>query len=150
MMDLLQDAVYWHWWVLAVVLIILEILSPAVFFLWLGISAAVVGLLMLLLPGMGWELQMLLFAVFSVASVALWRYYLKSHPTASDQPRLNRRGEQYIGRTFTLHEPIVNGYGKVKVDDSTWKIIGDDCPEGVKVRVTGVDGVMLEVKREDS
>ncbi len=148
-MDLLQDAVYWHWWVLAVVLIILEILSPAVFFLWLGISAVVVGLLLLLLPDMGWELQMLLFAVFSVASVALWRNYLKSHPTESDQPRLNRRGEQYIGRTFTLHEPIVNGYGKIKVDDSTWKVIGDDCQEGARVRVTGVDGVMLEVKRED-
>jgi hypothetical protein len=38
----------------------------------------------------------------------------------SDQPKLNRRGEQYVGRTFTLEEPIVNGHGKIRVDDSTW------------------------------
>jgi inner membrane protein len=147
-MDLLGEATYWHWWILAVALIILEILSPAIFFLWLGISAGVVGLLLLLLPAMGWEWQMLLFSLFSVASVGLWRSYQKLHPTKSDQPRLNRRGEQYIDRVFTLAEPIINGYGKIKVDDSTWKVKGDDCPEGEMVRVTGVDGVMLEVERE--
>ncbi len=150
MMDLLQDATYWHWWVLGVVLIILEIISPAVFFLWMGISAGVVGVLVLLFPSMGWELQMLLFAVFSVASIVFWRNYLKTHPTESDQPTLNRRGEQYVGRLFTLKEPVVNGFGKIRVDDSTWKIAGADCPAGTKVRVTGVDGVILEVTADES
>ncbi len=150
MIDLLQDATYWHWWVLAVVLVILEIISPAVFFLWMGISAGVVGLLVLLFPSMGWEPQLLLFSIFSVASVALWRNYLKKNPTKSDQPRLNRRGEQYVGRTFTLEEPLVNGFGKIRVDDSTWKIAGEDCPEGTKVQVTGVDGVVLQVKAAGS
>lgn len=150
MLGLLQEASYWHWWVLAVILIILEIVSPAVFFLWLGISAALVGLLLLLMPSMGWELQMLLFSVFSVASIALWRNYLKSHPTESDQPSLNRRGEQYVGRTFTLDGPVVNGFGKIRVDDTTWKVAGGDCPAGTKVRVTGVNGVVLEVTTEGS
>jgi membrane protein implicated in regulation of membrane protease activity len=149
-MDWFQDASYWHWWVLAVLLIILEIISPAIFFLWMGISAAVVGLLVLLMPSMAWELQVVLFAAFSVASVAIWRRYLNTHPIESDQPQLNRRGEQYVGRTFTLLEPIVNGQGKIMVDDSTWKISGDDCPEGTKVQVVGVDGVILEVKVEVS
>lgn len=146
MMDLLQEATYWHWWVLGVVLIILEIISPAVFFLWMGISAGVVGLLVLLFPSMGWEFQMLLFAAFSVVSIVFWRNYLKKHPTESDQPKLNRRGEQYVGRLFTLEEPVVNGFGKIRVDDSTWKIAGDDCLEGTKVQVTGVDGVVLKVE----
>lgn len=145
-MEWLQDAGYWHWWVLGIFLVILEVFSPAVFFLWLGISAGLVGFLLLLFPSMGWELQMLLFAAFSVASIAVWRYYLKLHPTESDQPRLNRRGEQYVGRSFTLGEPIVNGYGKIRVDDSTWKVAGDDCPAGTQVWVTGVDGVVLKVE----
>ncbi len=148
MIDLLQEATYWHWWVLGVILIILEIISPAVFFLWMGISAGVVGLLVLLFPSLGWELQLLLFSIFSVASIALWRNYLKKHPTESDQPSLNRRGEQYVGRTFTLEEPVVNGFGKIRVDDSTWKVTGEDCPAGTKVRVMGVDGVILEVRIE--
>lgn len=149
-MDWLQQASYWHWWALGVLLIILEIISPTIFFLWMGISAGVVGLLVLLVPSMAWELQVVLFAAFSVASVTIWRHYLKKHPTESDQPQLNRRGEQYVGRTFTLEEPIVNGQGKIRVDDSTWKIAGEDCPEGSKVQVTGVDGVILKVTIEAS
>lgn len=144
-MEWLQEASYWHWWVLGVLLLILEIISPAVFFLWMGISAGVVGLLVLIVPSMAWELQLVLFAAFSVASVMLWRRYLYKHPIESDQPKLNRRGEQYIGRTFTLEEPIVNGQGKIKVDDSIWKISGEDCPSGTKVQVNGVNGVVLIV-----
>jgi len=145
-MEWLQEASYWHWWVLGVLLIILEILSPAIFFLWMGISAGVVGLLVLLIPTLGWETQILLFATFSVASIVVWRHYLKLHPIQSDQPQLNRRGEQYVGRRFTLDEPIVNGQGKIRVDDTTWKITGADCQAGTKVKVTGVSGVLLEVE----
>jgi inner membrane protein len=148
-MEWLQEASYWHWWVLGVLLVIMEILSPAIFFLWMGISAGVVGLIVLLAPEIAWELQIILFAIFSIASIAIWRSYLKRHPTQSDQPRLNRRGEQYVGRRFTLDEPIVNGQGKIRVDDSTWKITGDDCPAGTQVQVTGVAGVILEVESKE-
>ena len=121
-MEWLDNAIYWHWWVLGVVLIILEIFSPAAFFLWMGISAGVVGLVLLLFPGISWEYQVLIFALFSVISIVAWRFVLKRHPTKTDLPRLNRRGEQYIDRTFTLKEPVVNGQGRIMVDDSTWKI----------------------------
>ena len=57
---------------------------------------------------------------------------------ASDQPHLNRRGEQYVGRTFTLQEAIVNGNGKIRVDDlMIWKIYGQGSPTGTQVTVTG-------------
>jgi len=39
-----------------------------------------------------------------------------------------------------------NGQGKIRVDDSTWKITGADCCSGSRVTVVGVDGVMLEVE----
>ena len=79
-------------------------------------------------------------------SIVVWRSYFRKHPVTTDQPALNRRGEQYVGRTFTLEEPIVNGNGKIKVDDTTWKIIGADCLSGSKVKVVGVDGVILKVE----
>ena len=123
-MDWLQAVDYWHWWVLGVVLIVLEILSPAAFFLWLGISAGVVGLVVLFNPGMFWTQQWLLFAVLGVASIVLWRVYLRRHPTKTASPLLNRRGHQYVGRLFVLDDPVVNGQGKIHVDDSTWKISG--------------------------
>jgi hypothetical protein len=137
---------HWHWWILAIVLLVLEVFAPGTFFMWMGISAVVVGLLVMLIPGTGWEYQILLFAILSVASILVWRQYFHRHPVTTDQPTLNRRGEQYVGRTFTLDEPIVNGNGKIRVDDTTWKIHGADCASGGRVRVTGVDGVILTVE----
>ncbi|VAX06676.1 Protein QmcA (possibly involved in integral membrane quality control) [hydrothermal vent metagenome] len=133
------------WGVLAVALVILEILSPGVFFLWMGIAAGAVGLLVMVVPGLAWEYQLLAFALFCVASILASRWYLKRNPISTDQPQLNRRGEQYVGRIFTLEEPIVNGVGKIKVDDTTWKVCGHDCPAGNQVKVAGVDGVILQV-----
>lgn len=136
---------HWHWWIFAVILLVLEVLTPGTFFMWMGISAVVVGLLTLLLP-IGWEWQMLLFAILSVVSVVVGRSYLRQRPIESDRPNLNRRGQQYVGRTFVLSEPIVNGFGKIRVDDSTWKVEGRDAPVGTPIRVVGVDGVVLKVE----
>jgi membrane protein implicated in regulation of membrane protease activity len=145
----MEDISYWHWWILAAALIILEVFAPGAFFLWLGIAAAVVGGLVLLAPELAWEYQVLVFSVLSVLSIVVWRRYSKLKPADTDQPTLNRRGEQYVGRTFTLTEPVVNGIGKIHVDDSTWKIEGGDCEAGARVKVTGVDGTILKIERQD-
>lgn len=137
---------YWHWWILAVALVILEVFAPGAFFLWLGIAAGVVGALVYLMPSLGWEYQVLAFSLLSVISIIFWRKFFRAQPSDTDQPNLNRRGEQYVGRLFTLNEPIVDGLGKIRVDDSTWKIRGEDCPVGSQVEVTGVDGTILKVR----
>jgi membrane protein implicated in regulation of membrane protease activity len=51
-----------------------------------------------------------------------------------------------VGRTFTLEHPIVNGVGKVVVDDSTWRVKGPDLPAGSKVRVADIDSVIFVVE----
>jgi len=137
---------HWHWWILAVLFVVLEVFTPGTFFLFMGIAAAVIGGVAFVAPGMGWEYQVLGFAVLSVVTTVLGRNYLKKRPIHTDRPTLNRRGAQYIGRTFTLDEPIVNGLGKIRVDDSTWKISGSDCAAGSRVKVTGVDGTVLQVE----
>jgi inner membrane protein len=137
---------HWHWWILAVALVILEVFAPGAFFLWLGIAAGVVGALVYLMPSLGWEYQVLAFSLLSVISIIVWRKFFRAQPSDTDQPNLNRRGEQYVGRLFTLNEPIVDGLGKIRVDDSTWKIRGEDCPVGSQVEVTGVDGTILKVR----
>lgn len=146
MADLLAGLEFWHWLVLGVALAIIEVFAPGVFFLWLGVSAGVVGLVLWIFPGLDWQIQLLLFAIVSVASVVLARRYLTRHPLESDLPNLNLRGQQYVGRTFTLAEPVVNGQGKIRVDDSTWKITCDDCEAGTKIIIDGVDGVVLRAR----
>ena len=137
---------FWHWWILALGLIIVETVVPGTFFLWMGISAIVLGLLAYLVPAMGWETQLMLFAILSLVSIVGWRIWQRKHPDESDQPNLNRRGEQYVGRVFTLETPIENGYGKVRVGDSLWRVRGAEAPVGSKVKVTSVDGVILVVE----
>jgi membrane protein implicated in regulation of membrane protease activity len=140
----LDSIVFWHWFVVALVLGVLEMFLPGVLFLWLGIAAAVVGLILTVFPGLGWEWQLVFFTVLSIASVVGWHRF-RPLPVDTDQPNLNRRGEQYVGRVLTLDEAIVNGVGKVQVDDSTWKVNGADADAGARVRVTGARGTVLQV-----
>lgn len=145
-MDWLNHIVFWHWWILAGVLLILELTSPVFFYLWLGFSAAAVGFLLLVFPKVPIEAQLVLFGVLSIVAVVAWRRYREVHPPVSDQPLLNQRGQQYKGRVFTLDHPIVNGVGKVVVDDSTWRVKGPDLPAGTRVRVVGIEGVIFVVE----
>lgn len=149
MMAWLDHIVFWHWWILAGLLLILELTAPAFFFLWLGIAAASVGLILLVFPTIDLETQLVLFAITSVVAVLAWRKYRESRPATTDQPNLNRRGQQYIGRVFSLSNPIVNGVGKVTVDDSTWKVKGPDLPVGTHIKVTGIEGVVFRVEAAD-
>ena len=146
MMAWLDQIVFWHWWILAGLLLILELTAPAFFFLWLGIAAAAVGLMLLVFPAIDLETQLILFAIASIVAILAWRKYRESRPLTTDQPNLNRRGQQYIGRVFSLTAPISNGVGKVTVDDSTWKVKGPDLPAGTHIRVIGVDGVVFRVE----
>lgn len=149
MMAWLDHIVFWHWWILAGLLLILELTAPAFFFLWLGIAAASVGLILLVFPSIDLETQLLLFAITSIVAVLAWRKYRESRPTTTDQPNLNRRGQQYIGRVFSLSTAITNGVGKVTVDDSTWKVKGPDLPEGTHIKVIGIEGVVFKVEPVD-
>jgi hypothetical protein len=133
---------FWHW----LLLIILEIVVPGAFFLWMGVSAGIIGLILWISPDISWESQLLLFSVISIVSIALWRIRLNKHPTESEDNTLNARTTQYIGRVFTLVEPIEDGYGKIHVDDSYWQVSGPNCEKDKKVKVISVDGMILKVE----
>ncbi len=138
---------HWHWWILGVILVGLEIFAPMTVFLWFGISAGVTGFILLIVPDLSWENQFLLFSILSLVSVSYSLYYLKKNPIKTDQPRLNRRGEQLIGRTFNLETPIENGTGKIRADDTYWRVESDqDCDQNHRVKVISTDGAVLKVE----
>ncbi len=141
------DLVYWHWWVLALVLVGVEILAPGFVFFWLGIAAGVVGLALLLFPGISWEIQLLIFAVVSIATLAGWWTYAWGRRKPADPSSLNRRNRRYVGRTFTLEMPVENGRGSIHVDDSRWSVEADrDLPAGTRVKVVDTDGTILKIE----
>ncbi|MGX2042177.1 NfeD family protein [Methylocaldum sp. MU1018] len=141
------EIVFWHWWAFGVFLLIVELLAPGMYFLWMAESAFVVGVIKLIVPTLDWEYQLISFSVLSIVSIALFRLFLKKHPIETDQPLLNQRAAQYVGRLFTLEHPIVDGQGRIRVDDSIWKVQGEDCETGSKVRVVAAEGVILKVEK---
>jgi len=136
----------WHWLGLMLSLAVLDIMLGTSFFLiWQSLCCLVVAISVALFPDLMWQLQLAFFAILSIASIFFWHMYLQNIPINSDKPKLNRRGEGYIGKVFTLKDSIINGRGAIKVDDTTWRIAGPDLAAGNKVIVVAVDSTVLVV-----
>lgn len=146
MSALFDHLAFWHWLVLAVVLATVEIVMPGFFCIWLAGAAALTGVIALVLPALGWEVQIVIFAILSMLSLIAWHRIGRRLIKLGGKTTLNRRGEQLIGRTVVLTEAIANGRGAARVNDSIWRVEGADLPAGSQVIITGVDGTILRVK----
>lgn len=143
-MNFLSGLGPWNWFILAVVLFALETIIPGVHFLWFGLAAAVAGAVALA-TGVEWQWQLLLFALTSLGTVFWLRYVVKGDNLASDEPALNDRAVQYVGRIVHVEEAIESGRGRVRVGDTLWQAEGQDAAKGARVRVTGTRGTVLVV-----
>jgi len=149
MMMALADLQFWHWLILAAVLAAIEAVVPGLFFIWFGLAAGVVGVIVFAVPGLGWQWEAVLFVALAVVCVFMGRAVMHRGSKESADPALNRRGERYVGRKFTVQTPILNGRGAIKVDDGVWRAAGPDMPAGRQVKVVGVDGSILKVEAAD-
>jgi inner membrane protein len=138
---------FWDWFILAAVLLLLEVMAPGTFMLWLGLSAFLVGLISFAIDWT-WQYQCVAFAVFAIAAIPLWRRIGGRARAPTDQPFLNRRADAFIGRVFTLEKPIVDGSGTIGIGDTVWRISGPDSPAGSRIKVAAVDGATLSVVRD--
>ncbi len=138
----------WSWIIGGFILLAIELGVPGGVFVWFGIAALLVGV-GTLTQGLNWQLQWILFAVLSLASVSVWTFYFKGRKDVSDRPFLNARNQKLLGQSFILEEPIVNGQGRLKVEDSFWRITGPDLAAGQKVSVTSVEATVLHVEAMD-
>ena len=118
---------------------------PGGIFLWLGISGVVTGLVALLWP-MGIAIEVLVFGVLALVTIGIWLFYWRGRPVQSDRPLLNERAARLIGQEMLLNEPIRDGWGRVPIGDTHWRVSGPDLAAGVKVRVIGHDGAVLKVE----
>lgn len=139
----------WSWWVLGFVLLAAELAAPGVFLVWIGIAALITGVLSLLLWETGfwvWQVQGVVFAVLAVVAVLLGRRYVVTSAETTDEPLLNQRAESLVGRTAVLEKPLVEGRGRIRLDDTIWIVEGPDLPAGTRVRVVSTHGRSLTVE----
>ena len=141
----------WNWMVLGLVLLVMEVIAPGIFMLWIGIAALVIGLISLLIWDASfwtWEVQVLTFLALSLVSAFAGKKLVGGRHDATDQPLLNRRGAQLVGKMATLAEPIKDGRGRIKLGDTLWRVSGPDLPAGTQVRVVSSADTDLELTVE--
>ncbi|HEX4502811.1 MAG TPA: NfeD family protein [Scandinavium sp.] len=148
MIDALLVHPHIFWLSLGGVLLAAEMLGGNGYLLWSGVAAIVTGLLVWLLP-FGWEWQGVIFAGLTLVAAWLWWRWLsnrvRQQPRADSQ--LNQRGQQLVGKVFTLDTALSNGRGHMRVGDSSWPVTADDdLPAGSRVEVVAVEGITLKVR----
>ena len=135
------------WAAFALVLFAAEALAPGAFMLWLGLAAAAVFLIVLLVPvDIPLLAQAAAFVVLGFASIQAYRKWFRTRERQSDQPALNRRSAALVGRVVSLERAIVDGRGRAQIADAYWEVTGPDLPAGAMVRIVGGDAMTLQVE----
>jgi len=147
--EFLQLDYFWYWWFAACILMMLEMLLPDMFFMALASAATATGLLGIFLSDLSFSIQFSIFAACAIISLFISRFFLAKQILVSDEPSLNKRSDDLIGRIFTLREPIIHGEGKLKAMASEWNITGENCDSGCQVKVIAIQGLTLQVIKVD-
>jgi membrane protein implicated in regulation of membrane protease activity len=134
------------WAAVTLLLFAAEAMAPGAFMLWLGFAAAAVFLGVLVVPGIPLLAQAGAFVVLSFVSIQVYRRWFRGREPQSDRPALNRRTAALVGQVVVLHDAIANGRGRVQIADAYWTVTGPDLPAGTAVRITGADGMTLQVE----
>lgn len=137
----------WGWVILGLILIGSEVLAPGIFLLWLGLAALLTGAVVGLVD-LGWQAAALVFAGFSLVAVCTGRLLTRRKGEEPDAATgLNDRGRRLIGRVFRLEATMTGGEGRIRIDDSSWRVTGPELLAGSEVRVVRVDGATLIVEK---
>ncbi len=139
----------WIWLIGGLVICMAEMLLPGAFLLWIGLGAVATGVFLLAAPNaLGAEGLILLFAAFAVIFSLGGRFVYGSISKSIKPEFLGQRAQGLIGRSFLLESAIVNGEGRIKVQDSVWNVRGPDLALGQRVTVIAVEnGVGLRVEQ---
>ncbi|ODT72820.1 MAG: hypothetical protein ABS75_02860 [Pelagibacterium sp. SCN 63-23] len=135
----------WSWIVAGLVLLGLELVVPGGFLVWMGIAGILTGLLTLVQP-LPWAVQWLTFGVLSLVSILVWLRLSRNRKQGTDRPLLNRRTDHFIGQEAVLEQPISEGFGRLALGDTVWRITGPDMPAGQRIRIVGAEGAVLRVE----
>lgn len=147
MQEWLSELTHWHWVILGVVLLILEIMGASGFLIGLALaSLALAGIVALGLVE-GWQYQLLWFAALGMILTVLYWKVFRRFNTQSDEPQLNDRAAQMIGRKLKLESAIDNGQGRIQIGDTFWKVVADEVLDaGTTVEVYDSIGMVLKIR----
>jgi inner membrane protein len=116
------EAVYWHWFLLGILLAMAEMFLASFTILWFGLGALLVGVCLLLFPDMPFNFQLLLWIVLSGGFAIFWFKYFR--PKMVDKTKAGIARDAAIGEAGTVIKTPVEG--KKGVVRFVTPILGDD------------------------
>jgi hypothetical protein len=135
----------WLWLIGGVLLLIMEVIAPGFFLVFIGAAAIATGLFTVLF-GLGTVPQLALFALYALLAVLVGRRFYANRHSDSTDPLLNDRAGRLVGKQVTVVVAVDEHSGRVRVGDSEWSARGGPAAAGERVRITGVDGNCLTVE----
>jgi inner membrane protein len=142
---------WWHWAVLGLLLAAAELITPGGFFvIFFGLAGLVVAVLVAMGLAEPLWLQILLFSVFSVASLLLFRNPLLRWMARHTPPPIkvdNLVGESAVAAVAI--EP--GGMGRAELRGASWSARNEGATRieaGARCRVTHVDGLVIGIQPE--
>lgn len=131
-MSLLHSLDYYHWLLLGVMLMVVELLLGGGFLVWLGFAAFITGVLVLVLPWidivLAWQWQLVMFIALSVLAVGCWwKYFHWLHP--------DEQANRLLGTEICLQKSMKHGEGHLEINGIDWPISGPDLPAGTRVQL---------------
>jgi membrane protein implicated in regulation of membrane protease activity len=137
----------WLWLIGGVLLLILEVIAPGFFLVFIGAAAIATGLFTVLFD-LGTSAQLVLFVLYALVAVMLGRRAYANRTTDTTDPLLNDRAARLVGKVVTVVEAVDDHSGRVRVGDSEWSARGGPAAGGERGRITGIDGNCLTVEAE--
>jgi membrane protein implicated in regulation of membrane protease activity len=148
MLDVIAQLGPWAWIIAGLILLGVEVLAPGNVFVWFGVAALITGGFVFI-TDYGWQVDAIVFVVLAVVLVIVGRRYFARRQAESERPYLNQRAAGLVGRSAVLDEPIVSGHGRIRIDDTTWRVTGPDLPSGTRIRIASADGAVLGVAKAE-
>jgi membrane protein implicated in regulation of membrane protease activity len=145
----MMQFLWWHWMVLGIALMLLELAVPAFFLVWFGAGALIVGFSLLAFPGLSLAWQVLIWIACALAFIWLWFKVFKPgmHKTGAGMSRGAMVGE--VGLVIRDMRPFEKGqirFQKPVEGDEVWEAIADEeIRVGERVRVLDIEGNTLKV-----
>ena len=146
-MNWLVENADWLWLAIGLLFLVMEMVIPGIYLLWVGLAAFLTGVFVFAMPDMAPLIQGLIFAVASVILILVSRRAMYGQVGQPPENDMNKGGDQLVGQTLIVVQAIENGRGKVKVRDSQWLATGPDAEVGDKVKVVSADGTLLTVEK---
>lgn len=117
-----MEFAYWHWLVLGIGLVIIEIFLPSFTVFWFGLGAMIVGIVLWLFPEMALTIQLTIWIVASCGFAVFWFKALK--PKMIDKTSAGIARESAIGEAGqVIKVPIAERRGVVRF---TTPVLGSD------------------------